>query len=427
MKSTFSSFAFGCRVNQAEREEIDRQLMLLGYRYDSQNPQIHIVNSCAVTNKAEREARQHINQIKKKFPGIKIVVTGCAATNWLKQGLSIENVDILVDNTNKEYLASLISKKTNETKTLSLYRQPQKYEDKYMGSGRLLIKIQDGCHRFCTFCIVPYLRGLPKSVPMDAIIHKINSCGAGLKEVILTAINTEAYGKDKKESFLGLLTAILDQTSVSRVSFGSIHPWSITQEFFDFYGNHPQTDRIVNFFHIPLQSGSDKILALMKRDYKRKEFIERLETLNKIKPFTFIGTDIIVGFLEENDKDFQDTYDFLEKSPITKFHIFRYSQRQHTAAFYMSKRLREPSPEDKMKRAKALADLTRRKYGEFLQKHINNDFDALFLEKREGEYQHVVLNNQIPAIVKTSENMVGQIRKIKITAFEKEKLLGKIL
>jgi tRNA A37 methylthiotransferase MiaB len=164
----------------------------------------------------------------------------------------------------------------------------------------------------------------------------------------------------------------------------------------------------------------------MKRDYRRQEFIERLEALDKIKPFTFIGTDIIVGFLEENDKDFQDTYDFLEKSPISKFHIFRFSQRQHTAAFYMAKRLHEPTPEEKVKRAKALAELTKRKYTQFVQKHVGNDFDALFLERREGDYQHVVLNNQIAAVIKSSENMTGQIKKVRISELKKDKLIGEL-
>ncbi len=423
----FSSFAFGCRVNQAEKEELDRQLIHLGYTYDGTAPDLYIINSCAVTNKAEREARQHINQTKHKFPNTKIIVTGCAASNWLKQGLQIPNVDILVDNLNKEFLASLILKKSGPPQKLVQDSSTKDaYHDKYIDSGRLIIKIQDGCHRFCTFCIVPYLRGLPKSKAKQEIVDKINSYEDRLKEVIVTAINTEAYGKDSKDSFLALLEAVLEKTSVPRISFGSIHPWSINEEFFHFYKSHPKSDRIVNFFHIPLQSGCDKILALMKRDYKRQEFIERLHELDKIKPFTFIGTDIIVGFLEENDKDFEDTYNFLEQSPISKFHIFRFSQRQHTAAYYMAKRLKEPSPEDKIKRAKALAGLTKRKYAQFLQKHVGHSFNALFLEKREGEYQRVVLDNQIPAMIHSSNDLKGEIHRISISEMSNESLVGKI-
>lgn len=464
MKTTFYSHSFGCRVNQAEKEELDRQLMARGYEYKDEKPDIYIINTCSVTNKAEREAKQLIYQTRKKFPDTKIVVMGCAATNWIKTRTDVEGVDMMVENSHKEFVAELIAKRiidnnvekvqkigrsvASDDPTIDIsntsdlipslpltdsdlltthYELPaMTLHDKFTKSGRLIVKIQDGCQRFCTYCIVPYLRGMPKSTSTADIVANINRFDDRIKEAIITAINTEAYGYDTKESFFDLVTTVLEQTQVSRISFGSVHPWSVNEQFFNIYKNHPQAHRMVDFFHIPLQSGSNKMLQLMKRQYTREEFLEKLDILAKIKPHVFIGTDVIVGYLDETDKDFEDTYDFLERTPISKMHIFRFSQRQHTAAFYMAKRLKEPTPQEKQKRAKALADLNTKKYGKFLQTHVGHTFETLLLEKREGDLQHGLLHNQIPVKVKSDKNRVGELHNVKIFDLQNGELFGKI-
>jgi threonylcarbamoyladenosine tRNA methylthiotransferase MtaB len=164
----------------------------------------------------------------------------------------------------------------------------------------------------------------------------------------------------------------------------------------------------------------------MKRGYSREEFTQKLEIIKKINPLTFIGTDIIVGFPDETDKDFDSTYEFLEKSPISKFHIFRFSPRENTAAYFLKKRLKEPSPLEKIKRAKILNDLGRKKYGLFLQKHIDRSFSALFLERRKDGFREVLLDNQISAYIKDEKNLVGEILKVKIKKFTDGRLLGEI-
>lgn len=427
MTSTFSSFSFGCRVNQAEKEALDRQLLLAGLTQNHSSPDIYIINTCAVTQKAEREARQFIYQTRRKMPKTKIVVTGCAATKWIVEGKTIEETDTLIPNTAKEFAASLILKKLYGSNQLLPPNAPKAIlqPDKYSNSGRFLLKIQDGCHRFCTFCIVPYLRGTPRSVPSNEIVTSIKQYQKLIREVILTAINTEAYGYDTGESFIQLLDTIMDKTKVERVSFGSIHPWSIKPDFFDFYKKSLETGRLVKFFHIPLQSGSNTILTLMKRGYTREECIEKLQTLTSIDPFTFIGTDIIAGFLEESEKDFVDTYEFLRDSPISRFHVFRFSKREKTAAYFMAKRLQNVSPAVKQKRAQLLARLSQQKYHSFLQKHVGKTFPALFLEKRHEGYQSVLLNNQIPALIKTTRDEKRAVLPIRITELQSGLLSGK--
>lgn len=432
---TFSSYAFGCRVNQAEKEALDLELARTGYVFSPEKPDFYVVNTCSVTNKAEREAKQLIYQVKRSSPDTKVVVTGCAATNWIKQGVTVEGVDLIVDNQSKAYIAELIqgrlfkaTKDEFSTSTVAIAPQQAKsvsgVNDKYLNSGRTIIKIQDGCHRFCSFCIVPYLRGLPKSVSVNRLIEHINGLDPSMQEVILAAINTQAYGYDTKESFVGLLEALMTKTTVPRISFGSIHPWSIDDAFFNFYKTYAHSKRFVHFFHIPLQSGSNKMLNLMKRGYTREEIIEKLLTIKKLNEFAFIGTDTIVGYFEESDRDFADTYSFLEQTPVSKFHIFRFSKRQHTAAYHLAKRLHEPSAQEKKKRAHALITLGEQKYGLFLQKHIGRADEALILRKRSDGLYDAVLSNQIPVCILSEKNLIGKIVPVQLTQFKNGVLFG---
>ncbi|QQS43611.1 MiaB/RimO family radical SAM methylthiotransferase [Candidatus Roizmanbacteria bacterium] len=431
---TFDSFSFGCRVNQAEMEALDRELMQKGYEKQSKQPDIYILNTCSVTHKAEREARKHIYNLKRQFPDTKIVVTGCAATNWSKTNTKVGGVDYLIDNKSKELIAELLEKKYNhkiefpQVEPVKTFDEPTESTatDKFMRSKRVIIKIQDGCHRFCSFCIVPYLRGLPQSTKIEDIVKQIHSYPEYV-EAILTAINTEAYGRDTGETFVDLVETILTKTDISRISFGSIHPWTFQDDFFNLYRKYAQSNRFVDFFHIPLQAGSDNMLKLMKRGYTRDEFIEKLNMLKDINEFAFIGTDVIVGFLEETDQDFEDTYSFLEKTPISRFHVFRFSRREHTAAYYLSKRLKQPSPAVKKARSQRLRDLSDKKYAAFQEIHVGKTFETLILERREGDYQHGLLTNQMLVRVKTEKDFTGDLKNVRIYDYRNGELFGKIV
>ena len=404
MKKTFNSYSFGCRVNHAEREQIDIQMTKKGFKHVKEDPDFFIINTCSVTHNAERSARQLIYQTRRNNPKTKIVVTGCSATYWLKNGLYKDiPADLFIDNVNKEFLVALLEKKFNKMPQ-KIKRQDDKYispiVDKFQSSDRIVIKIQDGCHRFCTFCIVPYLRGLPKSKKINEIIKIIKSDKEPLKEVILTAINTEAFGKDTGESFTDLIKEILSQTAVPRISFGSIHPWSITDEFLEFYLRPEIQKRLVHFFHIPLQSGSNKMLQLMRRVHTREDMLNRVNNIASVNPYAFIATDVIVGFLDETDDDFQDTYNFLAESPISKFHVFRFSKRIQTAAYFMAKRLSEPTDLKKKERALLLRELSDKKYQNFLTSLIGYTSETLILKEKKGKFTKALLNNQIPVLIK---------------------------
>ncbi len=430
MKKTFFSESFGCRVNEAERQELNRQLLKKNYQFTDKNPYFYIINTCSVTHKAEREARNRLYQIKRKFPSSKIIITGCAATYWKKNNQDKKlGADLVVDNLNKEFLVKIIEKrfiKETDNNHSDIVSSNQTF-GKFLDSGRVLIKIQDGCQRFCTFCIVPYLRGRPKSLKTADIIEKIKKYTGKVSEVILTAINTEAFGFDTGEKFTDLLKSTIDQTVVPRISLGSIHPWSINEEFFKFYQDYIGKKRLVDFFHIPIQSGSDKILQIMKRGYTKSEIVEKINLIKKINPYALVGTDIIVGFLEETDEDFQNTYDFLKKTPIDKFHVFRFSIRNNTASYFMAKRLNKVADSVKKQRAKALILLGKQKYEQFLKLHLEKVFSCLILNKKIDNFKEGLLSNQVPILIADDKLMPGEIKNIKITEFKKGKLFGKIV
>lgn len=432
-KLSFYTYSFGCRVNQAEKEAIDREMQNNGYEISETKPDIAIVNTCAVTHKAEREAKQLIYKLKRDNPNGQIVVTGCSATYWKKNNL-LKNlpVDLVIDNINKEFLVKVLQKRFSRQAEHNLrgYASDGKKGlkslilDKYLNSGRALIKIQDGCQRFCSYCIVPYLRGNPKSETIQNLKFRIKNLGPEIKEVIFTAINTEAFGLDTGEKLITLIDQTIEAIKIPRISFGSIHPWSIDDEFLDYYKKILSLKRLVNFFHVPVQSGSNKILNLMKRGYTKEDIMSRLIEIKRLNPYALIATDVIVGFLDESEKDFQDTYDFLEKSPISKFHIFRFSNRNNTAAHYMAKNLKEPSPQEKMKRAKLLAELGKKKYEDFQKLNVGRKSLSLFISNREGNYQEALIDNQLPVLVKTAKDFNGQLKNIKIIECKKGRLIG---
>lgn len=432
MERTFLSLALGCRVNKAENDELDRRLIRYGFSKNEANPCLIIVNSCAVTTKAERETRQLVYRLKRKFPKAKIVITGCAATLWKKLNLTNLNrrlpVDLFVDNANKlSWPASwpALPHRVGEIE-IGTTIQPN---SKFVKSGRALIKIQDGCHRFCSYCIVPYLRGLPKSETIKNLELRVKNYEDKIKEVVFCAINTESFGYDTGERFVDLIDTIIKNTSIPRISFGSVHPGSINEKFLNYYKKTLKKKRLVNFFHIPLQSGSDKTLKLMKRGYTTKEFAWKVKEIKRINPYALVATDIIVGFLDESDKDFEDSYRFLGANPIDKFHVFRFSSRPYTSAYDMRKRLSEAPPDVKVKRSKALADLSQKKYGQFLQFLADNNYrsSVLLLDKFENGYQQALLDNQVPVWVKTDKSLAGNIKNVQVNKINSDSLFGELI
>lgn len=420
MKRTFQSFVFGCRVNEAERIKIDKELIEAGYTVDLSSPSFLIINTCAITGKAEREAKQLINQLNKKHPEAKIVITGCSATLWNKyKTADVSSVYLIVPNDRKTSLVSLLqtsevckAKATNA----NAVRTTNDNSDKFRYSNRLLVKIQDGCHRFCSYCIVPYLRGLPQSQKIKDIIAYINEFQPLPSEVILSAINTEAFGKDTKESFVDLTKKVLSETRIPRIGYGSVHPWSLSKEFISYYKKElVHNPRFIQFFHVPIQSGSQQILQYMRREYKIEEVIAKLNLISSIQPYALIATDVIVGYLGETQELFEETYTALLNSPISRFHVFRFSNRPHTAAYYQRKTLFEPTGDEKKSRSERLIALSRIKYQDFIDTLVGKQFIALIITER-GIGLKILLTNQVEGFIPQKNGLPGVLLHVTIIA-----------
>jgi threonylcarbamoyladenosine tRNA methylthiotransferase MtaB len=420
MINTFFSYSFGCRVNHAEKELLDRKLVEAGWKMTDKNPDYFIINSCAITQKAEKEVRNYVKKIKKQTPNTKIILTGCAATLWKNK---LTDLDLPVystfENLKKDFIFAFINK------NLDTKSEDTKATDRFLASNRVVVKIQEGCSRFCSFCIVPFLRTKNKSKITNDIVEEINK-DINYKEVILTAINTEFYGLGNNEDLSILIDKVMTKTKIERISFGSINPWSINPKFLKTLNKYKNNSRLLQFFHIPIQSGSDRILDLMKRDYHANEITDKINAISEIYPKALIATDIIVGFPTETDKDFQNTVELIKKLPINKVHIFRFSKRPGTATDQIIKENGEIKESIKTQRAKILKKIADEKYEDLLKKLVGYECDGLFTLNRKGKLQEILLNNQVPAWIDTDLDLSGQIRKVKICEFKNGQLFGKM-
>jgi len=422
MNKTFQSYVFGCRVNEAERIKLDKELVEAGYTVDLASPSFLVINTCAITGKAEREAKQLVYQLRKRHPEAKIVLTGCSTTLWQKyQTADTALGDIIVPNDKKSSLVSLLA----EGATFKVAGSPARSaaaaaaegaSDKFRYSNRLLVKIQDGCQRFCSYCIVPYLRGLPQSQSIRSIVTYINSFDPLPAEVVLSAINTEAFGIDSGESFIDLIKAVLTDTRVPRLAFGSIHPWSLTNEFLEYYRTTLSKEpRFIHFFHVPIQSGSQMMLNHMKREYVILDVIRKLNIIKKCNPHALIATDVIVGFLGETDDVFNETLKLLKASPINRFHVFKFSNRPHTAAYYKKEQLQEPDAQEKKDRSQKLITLSKVKYDMFLTSEIGRSSSALAISHDDLRTK-ILLDNHSEGVIAGKQYLPGELVHVTIIA-----------
>ncbi|MFA7300964.1 MAG: radical SAM protein [Candidatus Shapirobacteria bacterium] len=325
----FSSVNFGCRVNAAETNQLSQQLIDQGFIFDDQNPDTIIVNTCAITKKGEYESISKIKKLIKDNPKLKIIATGCA------------NLDKLKDFKNVTILKNIDKDKINQAYSPNI-------KDKFSHTNRYLLKVQSGCSQNCTFCIVPSRRTTLNYLPIEDAVKTINSAKT-YKEVIITGVNLTQY----LPGISNLVEALLAKTKIELISFGSVPLLCIDNKFIKLLEN----DRVSKFLHIPLQSGSDKILKLMHRPYnnlKIKTLIKNLKL--KIKNLS-LGTDIIVGFPTETDVDFRETYDLCKSIGFTKIHVFKYSPRPDTPARDLFLQSDKISKQTLIERSKKLRNL----------------------------------------------------------------------
>ncbi len=398
----------GCKTNQFESEAILDKFIKNGYILSDlkDKPDVVIINTCCVTNRAEYKSRYAIRRAMKNIsPGGKVVVTGC----YVNKGSSFfekkpKNL-LLFTNTEKHNIFYQIEGIEHGTNSDFM----ELSTDSYHLHTRVPVKVQDGCNFFCAYCILPFVRGKPISRPIRSIIEQINSLAEnGVKEVILTGINLGLYGYDEEDSGLLPLLKEIVKTEIKQIRLSSIEPMFFNDEIIDFLASQK---KICPHFHIPLQSGSDKVLARMNRTYSTAEFRQTIEKVKTALPDAAIGCDVIVGFPGETDEEFSKTYNFIESLPISYLHVFRFSPRKFTKAAEMEWNLSGTVSKKRMESLQKLGQIKKNEFSKYLiEKKV--PLKAV-LEKKENEYWTSVSDHYVKIFLKeNSADKNGILKKV---------------
>lgn len=414
----------GCKVNIYESEYIINILKENGYQivdFDSK-ADIYIINTCTVTNTSDKKSEKMIKRARKQNKDAIIIAMGCHAQI---KGDNID-ADIIIGNKDKSKIISLIEEyQENKNKIKRIYNLDNvSFEDMYISSfnshTRAFVKIQDGCDAFCSYCIIPYARGPIRSKDPKTVIKEITSLVEnGYKEIILTGIHTGKYGKDINYTFEQLLKEIIKIKNLYRIRISSIEINELTDPILDLIKDNKI---IAKHLHIPLQSGSDKILKLMDRKYDLKFYKDRIEKIRKMIKDISITTDLIVGFPNENEKDMEDTLKFLKEIKFTKIHTFPYSKREGTKAASMENQIDETI---KRKRVKTVLELSDQLEQDFYQSKLNETEEVIIEQTKDGKsygYTSNYIKVEIDSPLKPNE-----VISVKINKVNNKKVTGKII
>lgn len=401
----------GCKVNLYESEYMIDLLKQKGYEITDFNDicDIYIINTCSVTNNSDKKSKKMINHARNLNKNSCIVVAGCFVES--SKDYDFSNVDIVIGNKNKSKIVELINDYYKNKKHINIKENIMEadFEDMEISSfndrTRAFVKIQDGCENYCSYCIIPFVRGKCRSKKFDFVIKEITKLVKnGYKEIVLTGIHTGNYGSDLNIKFSTLLEEILKIEGLKRLRISSIEITELDGKFLELLKN----PIICNHLHIPLQSGSDKILKLMNRKYDTKFYYEKLNQIRKIRPDINITTDIIVGFPNEEEKDFKDTLKFAKKCKFGKIHCFPYSKRSGTKAYFMDGHIKE---EIKKERNKKLIELSKKLEDKYKEKFIGQNLDIL-VEKTDDNYSYGHTSNYL--YLKTNKSKDNNMCKVKV-------------
>ncbi len=427
MTTTFYIQQFGCRATQADGAAIERQLLDRGCTAasESASADVVVVNTCTVTASADAQTRDAIRKLHAANPAARVIVTGCYAQRAPEELAALPGVSWVVGNSHKPQIPDLLQTLSShpsisasngffpaaalEVDSMSLLRAPAKiltgdiFEQNVLLSAPVLggegnhtrptLKIQDGCNSRCSYCVIPFVRGKSRSLPPDTVIHEIQRLSeSSFREIVLSGINLGTYGRDlsPRVEFETLLRRILDETSIERLRISSIEPLDVTQDLVELFAG---TDRIAQHFHMPLQSGSDRILAAMHRWYRAEHYARRGELIRERLPHAAIGADVITGFPGETEAEHAATLAFIERLPFTYLHVFSFSKRPGTKAATLSN---EVPPAIIKRRARELRALSEAKASAFRRSQIGRILRVLTL--RRDNSSEVPADDTAPAL-----------------------------
>lgn len=435
MKKKVALHNLGCKVNAYEVEAMQQLLENAGYETVpfEEGADVYVINTCTVTNIADRKSRQMLHKAKKMNPDAIVVATGCYAqadTEKLKEDTT---VDLILGNNQKTQIVEALEEYEKEhAKQVQVIEinHTKEYEELSIASTaehvRAYIKVQDGCNQFCTYCIIPFARGRVRSRKIEEVLSEVETLAAkGYKEVVLTGIHLSSYGvdfpKEERESLLSLIQAVSRVEGISRIRLGSLEPRIITEEFLE---GIVKTGKVCPHFHLSLQSGCNKTLKNMNRRYSAQEYAEKCELIRKFYPAPALTTDVIVGFPQETEEDFEESYEFVKKIHFYETHIFKYSRRHGTKAASMDGQLTEAAKAQRSDRMLELHEIRAREYEEAM---IGKKMELLLEEEIEidGRPWYVGHSREyVRAVIsKTDAHRVNDLVTVKAVAFVRDHIL----
>lgn len=422
---TVSLHTLGCKVNHYETEAIWQLFKEQGYeRVDFEHQSdVYVINTCTVTNTGDKKSRQVIRRAIRQNPDAVICVTGCYAQTSPAEIMAIPGVDIVVGTQDREKMLGYIDQYREERKPINAVRNIMKnrvYEEldvpAFTDRTRASLKIQEGCNNFCTFCIIPWARGLMRSRDPEEVIRQAQQLvDAGYLEIVLTGIHTGGYGQDFKDYNLAQLLRDMEAQvkGLKRLRISSIEASQLTDEVIEVLQN---SEIVVNHLHIPIQSGSDTVLKRMRRKYTMEFFAERLEKLKIALPDLAVTSDVIVGFPGETEEEFMETYNFIRDHKFSELHVFPYSQRTGTPAARMDDQVDEEVKNERVHRLIALNDQLAKEYAARFEDEVVEVIPEERFKDGDSENLYVgYTTNYLKVVFEGNENMIGQITKVKIT------------
>lgn len=413
----------GCKVNAYETEAMQQMLESAGYEIVSfgETADVYVINTCSVTNMADRKSRQMLHRAKKQNPEAVVVAAGCYVQTKESEAVVDDAIDIIIGNNMKHELVSRLDEYFRDhgkiDAVLDINDKNQEFEELYLEKPsehtRAFIKVQDGCNQFCSYCIIPYARGRVRSRNMESVLEEVKRLAQnGYQEVVLTGIHLSSYGIETGESLLRLIQEIHKVDGIKRIRLGSLEPKVVTEEF---ASELSKLDKICPHFHLSLQSGCDATLQRMNRKYTAEEYATGCKILRKYFEHPAITTDVIVGFPGETEEEFQTTRAFLEEIHFYEMHIFQYSKRQGTRAAEMNNQV----PENVKKvRSANLLELGDRMSKEFRQYYLGREEEVLFEEAAEieGKSYYIGYTKEYVKVAKASDiPLDNQMRKGTLT------------
>ena len=420
--------SLGCKVNQYETNAMSQEFIENGYDVVefTDVADVYIVNTCTVTNIADRKSRQMLRRVKEINPEAVLVACGCYAQVGKEELEKIDDIDLIIGNNEKKDIVEIIENYQNEKNAIiSDVMHQREYVEfgttTYTEKTRAVVKIQDGCDRFCSYCIIPFARGRVRSRKIENIISEVEQIvDNGMQEIVITGIHIASYGKDfnYEITLIDLLEELNKIDGLKRIRLGSIEPTIITEEF---VSRLAKLDKICDHFHLSLQSGCDETLRRMNRRYTCEEFEDGTKLLRKAFPNAALTTDVIVGFPGETDDEFNATYEFLKKIAFYKMHIFKYSQRKGTKAAVMPNQIDGSIKEQRSKVLLGLSDENEEKYN---SEYVGKIVEVLF-EEKDGDYYKGHTKNYIEVWAK-GDNLENKIVNVKVEKNDRMHLIGSI-